>query len=166
MIYVININNQIKLFKKQLIKECIKSRINHNKFGERNYLVNSKYNKKLYKILIKHCNKCLNKFTIKDTDFKLWCYFSDKNFNEGNWHNHINTSTINAVIYLKIPNDNLGIDFKFNNEVKNYKPKSGDLLIFPDYLDHYPYPSYDKPRISLNLEIKCNENSREIFKIS
>ena len=48
MIYVININNQIKLFKKQLIKECIKSRINHNKFGARNYLVNSKYITKNY----------------------------------------------------------------------------------------------------------------------
>ena len=166
MIYFININNQIKLFKKELIKECIKSRINHYKFNGNNYLINTKYNKKLYKILTKYCKKYLNKFTVKDTNFKVWCYFSDKNFNRTDWHNHINTSTINAVIFLKIPKDNLGIDFKFNNEVKNYKPKSGDLLIFPDYLYHYPYPSYNKPRISLNLEIKCNEDSKEIFKIS
>jgi len=166
MILKSNINKQIKLFKNNLIEDCIKGRISHNINGARNYLINTKYKTKLYQILINYCKMNLNKFSIKDKNFKVWCYYSDNNFNEGNWHNHINTSTINAVLYLKIPSDNLGIDFKINNEIKNYKPKSGDLLVFPNYLDHYPYPSYDKPRISLNLEIICNEPSREIFKIS
>ena len=163
MIYISNINKQIKLFRSELIKECIESLINRST-SDRSYLVNSKYTKKLYQILIKNCNKYLNKFTIKDKNFKLWCYFSDKDFTKSHWHNHIKSSTINAVIYLKVPNNNLGIDFKVNNEIKNYRPKSGELYIFPDYLDHYPYPSFDQPRISLNLEIKCNEHSRQIFK--
>ena len=166
MITKISVNKEIKSFKKDLINECIKKRlVNPSVHGVNNYFVDSKHTEKLYTILIRSCAKHLNTFTISDHNFKLWCYYSDKKFNEGNWHNHIDTATINAVLYLKVPKNNKGIDFRMNKTIYNLKPKSGDLIIFPDFLDHYPYPSFDQPRISLNLEIKCNEQSRQIGKV-
>ena len=167
LITKISVNKDIKSFKKDLINECTTNRIvDPTVNGANNYFLNSKHTENLYTMLIRICTKHLNTFTISDYNFKLWCYYSDDKFNTGNWHNHINTATINAVLYLKVPKNNRGIDFRHNQTIYNYKPKSGDLIIFPDFLDHYPYPSFHKPRISLNLELKCNEHSREIFKLS
>ena len=68
MIYISNVSKQIKLFKNELIKECIHSTLNR-RTKDRSYLVYSIHTKKLYQILIKHCNKYLNKFTIRDNNF-------------------------------------------------------------------------------------------------
>ena len=162
-----DISKEIKPFKKDLIKDCVKDRIYDSTiYNSNNYPIKTKHIKKLYKILLQYCNKHLNKFTIKDKNFKVWCYYSDDKFNQGNWHNHINTCTINAVLYLKIPKENLGIAFRHNGETVTYKPKVGELLIFPNYLEHFPYPSKNKnSRITLNLEIKCNEHPDQIYKI-
>jgi len=160
----VSIDDQIKNYKDDLINECLVSRILDPTIidGSNNYFVDSKHTKTLYDVLINVCSKYFN-FTIKDNDFKLWCYYSDDKFNGAKWHNHINTCTINAVLYLKIPKDNKGIDFRHNDKIINCKPKPGDLIIFPNFLDHYAYPSHNEPRISLNLELRCHEDSNDIF---
>ena len=157
----VSVDDQIKDYKNNLIKECESSRSNLVE-GMNNYLVSSKYTKNLYDMLIKTCQRYF-KFTIKDNDFKVWCYYSDDKFSGTSWHNHENTSTINAVLYLKISKDNKGIDFRYNDKVTNYKPKAGDLIIFPNFLEHYPHPAKAEPRISLNLELRCYEDSKDIF---
>jgi len=161
MLTSINISKKIKLFKNDLIKECLEQR--HVDERGSNFYLKSKYTEKLYKYFINYSKKYLKPFTIKDYNFKLWCYYSDKTFVQTHWHNHKKTSTINSVLYLQVPKNNRGIDFKLNNKVINYFPKNGDFIIFPSHLDHYPYPSLDEPRISLNLELTCHENSKEIF---
>jgi hypothetical protein len=164
MIYQFNLKEELKEIYLDLLKECDDSRPIKTINDNINYLLSSKHVKKLYKIFIDKCKKNLI-FTLKDNDFKCWCYYSDYKFNKTLWHNHINTSTINGVIYLKIPEKNKGIDFKNNNNIINIKPKMFDLLIFPNYLNHYPYPSNNKDtRIVLNLELRCNEESNKIFK--
>ena len=80
------------------------------------------------------------------------------------WHNHINTSTINGVLYLEtIPKH--GIKFKYDNKITYKEVKPYDLLIFPNFLDHVPIISKLKRRISLNFELNCVEKSEEIFGI-
>jgi len=90
---------------------------------------------------------------------------SDKSNFVEMWHNHINSSTINAVYYLNIPKkDNVTIDFELNKKLLTYKIKNYDLIIFPDNLNHKPNRCYnDGYRISINMEIICNETSEHIF---
>jgi hypothetical protein len=90
---------------------------------------------------------------------------SDKNNFKEVWHNHLNTSTINSVYYLNIPkNDHVTIDFELNGNFFTYKISNNDLIIFPNYLNHKPNRCYKSGyRISINMEIICNESSEYIF---
>jgi hypothetical protein len=163
-IYKYNIKEELSNIYDNIIKECYEKRpIIMNELGN-NFNLNSKYTKEIYKIFLIYLNKIFNKITLLDNDFNCWCYFSDNKFNKSRWHNHIPTCSINGVLYLKIPKDNKGIDFKIKNEILNVIPNEFDLLIFPDFLNHYPYPSINEPRIVLNLEIRCLEKSIELFK--
>lgn len=161
MIYSFSIKENIKNFKENLIKECIDQRKKEE--GGCNFKVQTKYIDTLYKIFIDCAKKILKPFTIKDKNFKVWCYMTDSIYNETGWHNHKNSATINSVIYLKIKDK--GISFKKNNKQIYLKPNNGDMLIFPGSLDHKPKPSTDDKRISINLELICNENEREIFNV-
>ena len=161
LIHSCSIDEKIEHIKDELIKECIEQR--NVKKGYLNFKVKSKYIDNLYNIFIDEAKKKLNKFTLKSIDFKLWCYISDNTFTIGRFHNHLKTSTINSVIYL-ITQDK-GIDFKLNKETIHLKPKEGDMLIFPSFLDHYPHPSKTEKRITLNLELLCNETGEEIFNV-
>ena len=162
MIYSFFIENNIKNFKTNLINECLAQRNLEQDCN--NFKLNTMYLHNLYKLFITNAKKVLNKFTLKDKDFKIWCYITDKSYSDTHWHNHKKSATINCVIYLKT--NNKGIDFIVNNKKKYLKPKDGDMLIFPASLDHCPQPATDKKRISLNLEIRCNENEQEIFNVS
>jgi hypothetical protein len=164
-IYKFNLKKELKKINASLINECKRDRFNFNKNIENNFYLNSKHTGFLYSLFLKYSKKVLNEFTLKDTDFKCWGYFSDKTFTNGNWHNHLRTCTINGVIYVKLPKKEKGIDFKINNLINNFIPKKYDMLIFPSYLDHYPHPSTtSEPRISINLELRCNEKPENIFK--
>ena len=114
-IYKFNLKKELEKINKSLIKECERDRFNFNKQIENNFYLNSKHKNFLYNLFLKYSKKVLNKFTLKDTDFKCWGYFSDKTFTKGNWHNHLKTCTINGVIYIKLVKEERGIDFKINN---------------------------------------------------
>jgi len=161
LIYKKSITNELLNIKKDLIKACLKQRIKLNPKLAYNFEVESKHKNYLYNIFYHTSKSYLNNFTLHDVNFKLWCYLSDKNFHKGRWHNHLKTSTINCVIYLKTQNK--GINFKHNHREINIIPKENDLLIFPNFLDHYPEPSKKEPRITLNLEFRCKEDAKDIF---
>ena len=117
----------------------------------------------LYKLFIDYSKKLLNKFSIKNSNFKVFCYFTGlNNYDPNEWHYHQNTATINSVLYIKTIKD-CGINFKNNNECWYVEPKDFDFLIFPAFLNHLPITSKNQQRISLNLELKCNESDKEIF---
>lgn len=87
----------------------------------------------------------------------------------GRIHNHEDTSTINSVYYLKIPPsvtfEKGSISFFLDEKSFTYKPNTDDLLIFPNYLDHRinNYDDDEEWRISINMEILCEESSDELF---
>jgi hypothetical protein len=59
---------------------------------------------------------------------------------------------------------NGSISFILNGETFSYKPENGDLLIFPNYLNHkINFLDDEEYRISINMEIKCEESSEELF---
>ena len=115
-------------------------------------------------LFIKKSRKLLNPFTIRDPQLKVWCYFTGlgNHIEEDIWHNHTRTSNINSVIYLQTLKDH-GIKFENGNESWYVEPENFDLLIFPGFLNHRPVTSQTQQRISLNLELKCNETDKDIF---
>ena len=161
MIHCFSIDEDIKDFKEDLIKECIAQRTKEE--GGLNFRLNTKYTDNLYSIFIESAKKILKPFTLKNKDLKVWCYITDNTFNTAGWHNHKKSSTINCVMYLQIKKE--GISFKIKNKETYIEPNNGDMLIFPGSLEHLPTPSTKDKRISLNLEIECNENEEEIFNV-
>ena len=160
MIHKVNIKKFItKELVDDILIDALKTR--HKQFY--NFEVFTKHKEKLYNIFIKESRYILNKFTLKDEDFKLWCYYTDHTFHKGDtWHNHIDTSTINGVFYLKTVK-NKGIEFENNGDRAYFEPIDYDLLIFPSYLNHRPLNSKFETRISLNMELRCNESVYEVF---
>ena len=86
IIYIYNLKNEIKDIKKDIIKDCLKTRKNANY----SFQIFTKHHKKLYSIFIKNCRKRLKKFKIIDKETKIWSYFTDKDyFQDGEFHNFL-----------------------------------------------------------------------------
>lgn len=111
--------------------------------------------------------KAFNKITFKKSEPKVYACIFDKSFQKTAWHNHISSSTITTVFYLKLTKQDNGINFKINNnQIFNYKPVLYDLLFFANYVDHMPeIPSdiNDDFRVSINIDYLCEEKSQEIL---
>ena len=161
LVHRLSLKDNIKDIKEKLIGECLTQRRFEENSG--NFKLDTIYLNKLYDLFISSAKKCLNKFTLNDNNFEIWCCITDKKFNITDWHNHRYTSTVNAVLYLDTQDK--GIDFRYDNNEVYIKPNNDDMLIFPGALDHRLHPSVDKERISLNLEIRCKENENKLFKI-
>lgn len=178
LVHKVNIENQIRDIKPSLIAEVIESRNSHIQYGY-NFEVFTIYREYLYKIFIDYSKKFLSNFTLSDINHKVWCYYADKSYQMGDvWHNHMDTSTINAVIYLETIK---GCGFEYSTvydceKVRNLtseefkpkglkyiEPKNFDMIIFPNFLNHRPVFSKKQRRISLNLELNCLESSLDIF---
>jgi hypothetical protein len=125
--------------------------------------VKLKSNKVLSKIYQNFLDYSQNRFGKLDIikEPEMWALCTNKD----NWksvvHNHIETSTINAVYYLNIPQlnyKNVGdIKLLHNNKWYNYTPSENELIIFPNYLTHdTEFNKTDDFRVSINMEIKCN----------
>jgi hypothetical protein len=125
--------------------------------------------KSLYIKFFEFSKTLFGDFTISNNNDACWSYTSNKfDYGTGVLHNHLNTSTINSVYYLNVPiTASIGqgsISFLLNGNKFTYKPENGDLLIFPDYLDHQiNFLDDEEYRVSINMEIKCKESSEELF---
>jgi len=92
---------------------------------------------------------------------KQWCWANvyNKDSFRTNMHHHTNTSSINAVYYLKIPNNipttEGGLSIISNNSnLVLFLPEEGDLIIMPADTLHEPqYHSSLDFRIAINMEI-------------
>jgi len=166
-VYKFNLKKELKNKKAEIIKDILRSKEKAGDYKTKgyNFEVFTKYNDYLYDLFIKKSEKLLNPFTLKNTPLKVWCYFTGLgNHVEDTWHNHTHTSNINSVIYLETVKD-YGIKFKMGTKSWYVESKDFDLLIFPGFLSHKPVTSNIQQRISLNLELKCNEEDKDIFRI-
>ena len=92
-----------------------------------------------------------------------WCYRSNINDFRSGWHNHLATSTINGVYYYQVEGD--GIFFERNGKEFHYIPQQGELLIFPNDLNHNAARTTSQNwRYSLNMEILTEESASTLFK--
>jgi hypothetical protein len=121
----------------------------------------------LYDDFVEISRKHLKKFTISDKNIKrYWAYGTNRFDPHYQWHDHVRTSTINGVYYLRIPKTVTGceLDLSHKDNFFRFFPEENDLLIMPNYLQHAPrQPLCDEYRISVNIEIVCNEDPDDIF---
>ena len=111
------------------------------------------------------CYKLFGNFHIdSQNSTTCWCYRSNVNNSLHDvWHNHLYTSTINGVYYYQVEGD--GIFFERHGKEFNYVPQQGELLIFPNDLNHTPQRSTSQTwRYSINMEIKTEESASTLFK--
>ena len=102
---------------------------------------------------------------------KTWCWANvyNKESFRTNAHNHIKTSSINSVYYLKMPRDVGDNEGGLNLyppglEPIQFQPDEGDLLIMPNNTVHEPllHNSMDY-RISVNMEMCIESNVFDYF---
>jgi len=183
LLYKLNLRKEISPIRDEVILDASKTKHLANSAAY-NFLVHSEHNDYICNTLLSECRNLLN-FSLAAENYDLWCMWNDNSFLEGSnkWHNHIKSSTINCVLYLKTVKgcgikfcENLEIDQKDTHLWKQYEsgkdiqyiePKDFDVYIFPDFMMHAPYYPKDvlgdETRISLNYEIKCFEESTDIF---
>ena len=119
------------------------------------------------------CDKIFGKLNPTEDCIGCHAYITDSSgFGVGKIHNHLQTSTISACYYFNIPKDSIldegSISFISWNQRKEllYRPSTFDLIIFPNYLDHkINYSPHEEKRITITMEIQCEEDSNELFNI-
>ena len=117
---------------------------------------------KMYDKILETTRRIFTKVELADNNSKkCWSLCTNKNYWESVPHNHINTSTVNSVFYLQVPQINgefCGkIKFLSDNKWIEYQPMPNELLIFPNDLIHdTTYHDTEDWRISLNFEIITN----------
>tara|TARA_X000000368_G_C22734194_1_gene580855 strand:- start:7 stop:612 length:606 start_codon:yes stop_codon:yes gene_type:complete len=123
---------------------------------------------KLYEKYKKVCYELFGNFNITPPKVRknaprMWCYRSSKEWARSNWHNHLASSTINGVYYYQVDGD--GILFESQGKEYHYIPEQGELLIFPNDLNHRPdITTSDTLRYSINMEITTQESASTLFK--
>jgi hypothetical protein len=91
-------------------------------------------------------------------EIKLWTYIQNNYFFRSFLHNHIFTSTLNAVFYIDIPKIGGELKFAYENQTHTIFPQKNKLYVFPYWLSHKPLPQKDQEqRICFNLEYFCRK---------
>jgi len=84
---------------------------------------------------------------------RSWLYCQNNVHNNSVAHTHINTSSINAVTYIDVPNDGGALELDIMGEKTYLKPTDDRIYFFPYWVVHRPLPQTDeKWRLCINLE--------------
>lgn len=126
--------------------------------------VGDKFFTKLYDKFFYKSRLIFGDFELSSQNNKnCWCYRSRNEDYNSVYHNHINTSTINAVYYYQIKKGD-SISFLCNQIEKTYYPSKEELIIFPNYLIHKPNkPIGNNYRYSINMEIITVQSAKHLF---
>lgn len=139
-----------------------------NYHGGYTFVVKDNAFKDFSKLYNNFFNICLNMFgpfsLSKLYRPNCWANVYNKDSYRSNMHNHIRTSTINAVFYLKMPKEDGGISVIYNDQKFVFLPDEFEMIIMPSWMPHEPMPHNSlQNRISINMEIACNEPASSIF---
>lgn len=163
-----------KNMKENVIKTIMKNREKNFYNPKINFSItddDDNFFKNLYEEFIFLSEKIFGNLTyLESNTSKCHCYVTNNNgYGSNYYHDHIDTSTLNGVYYLNIPQTTLinsgSITFNHRGRTVTYKPHNYDLLIFPNYLEHkVNFSNHHEDRISVNMEILCKENPDKLFK--
>jgi len=142
---------------------------NYKKYYDRNVGYNfpikdnAEFFDKLYDKFLSECAKIYGQYTIHPNNKRTcYCYRSNVNDNVYKRHNHVNTSVINGVYYYQVSKGD-SVSFFLGNEEYVIYPENGELLLFPNFLDHSPNPTESKRnRYSINMELVTYQNYEQL----
>ena len=149
-------------YKGDMVKKFIHDKIKKNS-EESGY--NTLFDDSVYTNTIK--NKFLkiidDKFWISNplSEIKTWIYVQNNEYYNSVWHNHVKTSTINAVYYINPPEVGGELELMMNGQIFKIKPKINYLYLFPYWMDHRPVVQESPDwRISVNIEYLCEQRAK------
>lgn len=89
---------------------------------------------------------------------QTWIYCQNNQHSNNVWHNHVNTSSVNAVFYIDPPDQGGGLQVQMNDTIHTINVEKNKLYLFPYWLDHRPVAQISPEwRISVNIEYYCKE---------
>jgi len=97
-------------------------------------------------------------FVVSDpvSPITTWIYVQNNVVSTNIWHNHVKSSTINAVFYINPPQEGGELQLLLHNTMYSVKPEKNKIYIFPYWMDHRPSSQVDPEwRISVNIEYMC-----------
>ena len=153
-----------QMHKSRMIKTFVENKIEANDLGSG---YNTEYHDSIYTTIISDAFlKIVNEeFTVSEklNPIQTRIYVQNNEQYNSVWHNHANTSSINAVYYIDPPSKSGGLQFSLAGKEFTIQPEKNKLYIFPYWMDHRPLPQEDKEwRISVNIEYMCLQ--RPIYK--
>lgn len=88
-----------------------------------------------------------------------WANVYNKDTYRSNLHHHLQTSAVNGIFYLNVPNDNDGgLRLLHEDQDMTYIPENLELVIMPSWMLHEPLPVDGlENRIAINMEIATIE---------
>jgi hypothetical protein len=126
----------------------------NNFYLSNDYLLFTTY---LHEELYTACKSIFGDFEpSKESHYQCGAYVSNNSDYRIQIHDHVKTSTVTGVYYLKVPSLDSGkLDFYDDNKnvIYSHQPVENELLIFPNYLSHAPQKSNsDDYRIAITVE--------------
>ena len=149
-------------YKGDMIKKFIHDKIENNS-KESGY--NTLFDDPVYTNTIK--NKFLkvieDKFWVSNqlSEIKTWIYVQNNQYYNSVWHNHVTTSTINAVYYINPPEIGGELELTMNAQSYKFKPQINYLYLFPYWMERRPVVQESPDwRISVNIEYLCEQRAK------
>jgi hypothetical protein len=103
--------------------------------------------------------------SVKQRNYCWANVYNSENY-RSNLHDHLRTSSVNAIFYLNIPNESGGgLRLVYEDQDLVYMPDNFELLIMPSWLLHEPMPVNSlHNRIAINMEIATIEPVDDYYK--
>lgn len=147
-------------YKDDMVAKFRKDKI-ENIDDDRGY--NTEFDNELYRnnVASEFLKVVRNTFEVSEhlRDIRTWIYCQNNQHNRSVWHNHMNTSTVNAVFYIDPPEeqDGGGLEVCLGQNVFTIPVKKNFIYMFPYWMDHRPLAQKsEKWRVSVNVEYFCN----------
>jgi len=110
----------------------------------------------IYDDFLKICFHNFNNINVLPRNKKvMWAYVQNKERYNSVWHNHKNTTTINAVWYPSVPDESGTLAIRDGEGIGNIPVKEGWIYFWPYWMDHKPNPQKHSMdwRVSINIEL-------------
>ena len=146
-----------QIHKSKMIEKFIKEKIETKDFSKG---YNIEYYDEAYTSIIskKFLEIIHDEFNVSNklNPIQTWIYVQNNRHTNNVWHNHVNTSSVNAVYYIDPPAEGGGLQLTLGGRDHTIKPEINKLYLFPYWMEHRPLPQESKDwRVSVNIEYLC-----------